>query len=184
MENARRYWPVLKYLPDCAADDFYLANLGRQFWAGRHWLAVGRNVADNEALEKLARPGDFMFKTLDFPGPLSLGRPAPGADWDDAMQLAAAALTASFSPKAKQHDGPVRVRVARDETSREVVIPAGLTTEAAGENTPTDRRWRALTWEEVKPEIHALRKPQARAARTGKADLDVAGENSASPEPA
>ena len=185
MENARRYWPVLKYLPDCTAADFYLANLGRQFWSGRHWLAVGRNASDNESLEKLARDDDFMFKTLDFPGPLSLGRPAPGADWDEDMQLRAAALTASFSPKAKQHSGPVRVRITQGETSREVIVPAGFAAEAAaGENIPADRCWRALTWEEVKPEIHALRKPPERAARKNETGTDTAGENSADQEQA
>ena len=168
MENARRYWPVLKYLPGCTAVDFYLANLGRQFWAGRHWLAVGRNVADNEALEKLAQPDDFLFKTLDFPGPLSLGRPAPGADWDQDMRLAAAALTASFSPKAKRHDGPVRVRITHAGTSHEAVIPAGFTTAAARESAPPERRWRTLAWEEVSddPEWAALADRVANLART------------------
>ncbi len=168
MENARRYWPVLQYLPACTADDFYLANLGRQFWHGRHWLSVGRNAADNEALEKLARPADFIFKTLDFPGPLSLGRPAPGADWDEATQLSAAALAASFSPKARQHDGPLRVRIAQGESSRDVVIDSPQTAARAAAVL-----WRALTWEEVKPEIHALRKQPAKPPRTAQAGPDL-----------
>ena len=165
MENARRYWPVLKYLPDCVAADFYLANLGRQFWAGRHWLAVGRNIADNEALEKLARPEDFVFKTLDFPGPLSLGRPVSGADWDEAMQTSAATLAASFSPKARQHSGPLRVRITRGGVSREVTLAGGGVIENGadeqGGGAKAQSPWRALTWEEVRPEIHALRKPAA-----------------------
>ena len=156
MENARRYWPVFKYLPSCTAADFYLANFGRQFWAGRHWLSVGRNAADNEALEKLVQPGDFVFKTLDFPGPLSLGRPVPGADWDEAVQVSAAALAASFSPKARQNSEPVRVRITQGQEAREVTLDSPQ--EAAKDAAAL---WRALTWNEVKPEIHALRQKPA-----------------------
>ena len=171
VENARRYWPVLKYMPDCTAADFYLANLGRQLWAGRHWLTVGRNAADNEAMEKLIRPDDLVFKTLDFPGPLSVGRPVPGADWDEAMQLSAARLAASFSPKARQHSGPVRVRIARGDDLREVTL-AGLAEDdilaapakAAGPAQAALEQWQTLTWDDVRPEIHALRKPAPRAA--------------------
>ena len=162
MENARRYWPVFKYLPSCTAADFYLANFGRQFWAGRHWLSVGRNAADNEALEKLVQPGDFVFKTLDFPGPLSLGRPVPGADWDEAVQVSAAALAASFSPKARQNSEPVRVRITQGQEAREVTLDSPQ--EAAKDAAAL---WRALTWNEVKPEIHALRKKTAQAPGPG-----------------
>lgn len=171
MENARRYWPILKYFPDCSTADFYLANLGRQLWAGRHWMTVGRNIADNQALEKLIRPDDFVFKTLDFPGPLSVGRPVPGAAWDEAALLSAATLSASFSPKAKQHDGPVRVRITQGETSREVLVTLfadaapHIAGEAASERAPEAAPWQTLTWADVKPEIHALRKQPARPAR-------------------
>ena len=177
MENARRYWPILKYLPLCTAADFYLANLGRQFWADRHWLSVGRNAADNEALEKLAQPGDFVFKTLDFPGPLSLGRPVPGADWDEAMQLSAAALAASFSPKARQHSGSLRVRISQGDEAREVTIDAP---QEAGEAAAV--LWHALTWNEVKPEIHALRKKPAQATGPGTPDGNTSAGNAAHKE--
>lgn len=162
VENARRYWPLLKYMPDSAAADFYLANLGRQLWAGRHWLSVGRNAADNEALEKLAQPGDFIFKTLEFPGPLSLARPVPGAVWDEARLLSAAALAASFSPKAKALNAPVRVRITRDDESWEVAVTPHAEKDpgALPKDMPSAESWRTLTWEDVKPEIHALRKKQ------------------------
>ena len=164
MENARRYWPLLKYMPDCRAADFYLANLGRQLWAGRHWLAVGRNVADNQELEKLVQPDDFIFKTLDFPGPLSLGRPVPGAAWGEDVLLSAAALTASFSPRAKERGAPVRVRITRGDESREVtVLPQPE--EKSGEAADSES-WHTLTWAEVKPEIHALRKEQPAREKT------------------
>ncbi len=101
-ENARSYWPVLRHAPGARADDFSLANTGRQFWrfaAATAWLTVGRNQADNDALMELARPGDLLFKVRDFPGPVALGR-FWGREWDNDAVRSAAALVASYSPRA------------------------------------------------------------------------------------
>ena len=101
-ENARRYWPVLTRLPDPAPHDFELANIGRQFWSGNHWLALGRNASDNQALEGCLKPGDMLFRLQDFTGPLGLARPFAGP-WDTDFVQDAASLLASYSPKAVQH---------------------------------------------------------------------------------
>jgi len=49
--------------------------------AGRHFrlspkakLAVGRNQADNDKITGLARAGDYLFSSVDIPGPVALGR--------------------------------------------------------------------------------------------------------------
>ncbi len=119
-ENARRYRALLERLPEPRAADFRLANVGRQLWdeagKGPLWLSIGRNQADNEAFEALARPGDWFFKTVGFPGPLALGRRTDGTDWPAETLREAAALVASYSPKAcRAHDSgePVSVRVWR-----------------------------------------------------------------------
>lgn len=120
-ENARSYWPVLVHAPQPCADDFRLANTGRQFWHEEHspghpafWLNVGRNQADNDALMALAREGDLLFKTRDFPGPIALGRRF-NHEWSGEAVRAAAAFTASYSPKCLRHIGdigtPAAVRV-------------------------------------------------------------------------
>ncbi len=113
-ENARRYWPVLTRLPEPASHDFELANVGRQFWAGNHWLALGRNASDNQALETLLRPGDMLFRLRDVTGPLGLARPFAGS-WDIEHARDAASLVASYAPRAVQHveehGGTVAVRV-------------------------------------------------------------------------
>lgn len=113
-ENARRYWPVLTRLPNPGAHDFELANVGRQFWAGTSWLSLGRNASDNQELERLTRPGDMLFRLCDFTGPLALARPFAGP-WDAQVIQDAAALVASYSPKAVHHateqGKPVSVRV-------------------------------------------------------------------------
>ena len=119
-ENARSYWPVLRYAQPPTAGDFELANTGRQYWSvvGAEkntplWLCVGRNQADNTRLIRLARPGDVLFKAANFPGPVSLGRPLPGSVWNDSAIHDAAAFTASFSPKAVRHaaENHERIRV-------------------------------------------------------------------------
>ena len=108
-ENARSYWPVLLHSPQPSVSDFRLANTGRQFWhdqdsPGRPalWLCVGRNQEDNDALMALAQEGDLLFKTKDFPGPIALGRRFD-QDWSNEAVEAAAAFTASYSPKCLRH---------------------------------------------------------------------------------
>ncbi|MFQ9868986.1 MAG: tRNA(5-methylaminomethyl-2-thiouridylate) methyltransferase [Bilophila wadsworthia] len=61
-ENSRRYWPVLTRLKEPTVEDFELSNIGRQYWFGDHWLSMGRNEADNSALERLVRPGDAILR--------------------------------------------------------------------------------------------------------------------------
>lgn len=108
-ESAKRYVPVFMHAKPPRAEDFHLANVGRQFWAGARWLAMGRNLADNESLARLAEPGDRLMDVVGFSSPLGLIRPLPGAQWDDAALADAAALVASYSPKALATGNPVRV---------------------------------------------------------------------------
>ncbi len=101
-ENARRYWPVLTNIPSPSAADFELANIGRQFWAEDLWLVLGRNAADNLALEQVRQAGDILFYLRDFTGPLGLARPYAD-EWPRDAVRDAAALVASYSPKAMSH---------------------------------------------------------------------------------
>ncbi|SBW09651.1 Thiamine biosynthesis protein [uncultured delta proteobacterium] len=164
-ENGRSYWPVLLHTPRPTGNDFDLAATGRQYWnlaapgAPLH-LCVGRNQADNARLLELALPGDIVFKIASFPGPVALGRPFPGQEWDDAAVASAAAFTASFSPKAarfseesgkpvfvKAHKGPDHGAIMRpveeDAVPAIPVIPA-----RAGD-------WREYPWEKARGEIRA-----------------------------
>lgn len=136
-ENARRYWPVLTRIPEPSAADFELANIGRQFWTGNLWLALGRNAADNQALEEVMRPGDMLFRLRDFTGPLGLARPCATA-WDADSIRDAAALVASYSPRAVQHaaehggTAAVRVDMQSGEGTVMEVVPARQTRLAWG----------------------------------------------------
>lgn len=111
-ESAKRYWPLLQHDPPPPAAAFALANLGRQFWAGSRWLCVGRNQQDNTALAEAVGKEDIVVKLKDLPGPLGVARPLPGAQWDETAIRSAAALTASFSGKARKHEGMLTVLVS------------------------------------------------------------------------
>ncbi len=123
-ENARRYWPVLSYSPAPDAQEFLLANEGRQFWCARgeqhYWLAIGRHQANNEALEKLCRPADVLLKVDSFPGPLAVGR--CWESWPEDIVMEAAALMASYSPRAVASGQKVTVHVTRGEEQYHVEV--------------------------------------------------------------
>ena len=109
--SARRYAPVLAYVPAPGVRDFFLANAGRQYWSGNHWLAVGRDHADNENLLALVQDEDLVFTLENFPGPVAVGRVFPGASWDLETLRAGAAHAASFAPRARRSVASVNVRV-------------------------------------------------------------------------
>jgi len=117
-ESAKRYLPLLQRIKEPEASDFYLANVGRQYWSGnrfRYWLSIGRNKDDNEHLLSLAKETDYLFKLKDFPGPIGLGRPAIAkkGEWPEEIILSAASLICGFSPKARRSKRQIEVEVSR-----------------------------------------------------------------------
>jgi len=137
--SARRFFPLFLHLAAPRPRDCDLANIGRQYWAGARWLAIGRNESDNKQLEECVREGDLVFKVRDYPGPLGLARRHPGAVWDAAAVADAAAFLASFNPKAVAGGGEVMVGVGGFETASFRVTPA----------RQTRLPWREPTWEEL-----------------------------------
>ena len=148
---------MLNLLPEPTAADFRLANVGRQFWAGNHWLVLGHSESDNMALERAARPGDLLFHLRDVNGPLALARPLAGGEWDAAAIRDAAALTASYAPKALANstDGTAAVCVdvlGGEQTvvnvvpTRETVLPWGL--ESFADVRVKIRKERGITFDE------------------------------------
>lgn len=119
--SARRYGAVFEYKDHPVADDFYLANTGRQYWAGSHWLSIGRDKGSNERLEKLTKTNDLVFIVRDFPSPYAVGRQVSG-DWSEDAKADAAAFVASFSPKAKKSGGPVAVIVRQGDSETHVTV--------------------------------------------------------------
>ncbi len=146
MESARRFFPVFRHMTSPCAEDFELSNIGRQYWNGPHWLAVGRNMSDNNRLEALIGGDDLVFKVRDFPGPLAVGRCRADAGWDEEAVLGAAAVVASYSPKARRSGGPVMVNVGGFAGSPVAPIP----------DRGSAGGWREPSWEDAAAEKAAL----------------------------
>ena len=153
-ENARSYWPVLIHSPAPSADDFRLANTGRQFWHDDSspvlWLIVGRNQSDNDALMALARPDDLLFKSRDFPGPIVLGR-FFGQPWPAEAVQSAAAFTASYSPKSVRHAADSGTPIAVRLHAGSLDAP-GHTLSVIPSRIPTPS-WREFPWSEAREVI-------------------------------
>jgi hypothetical protein len=123
-ENARRYWPLFKYLAAPDVEDFNLANLGRQFWGGSgdsaFWLSVGRNEKDNVQLAGMTRPDDALLTLRALPGPTALAR--GGCSWPLNVLRQAAQLTAACSPKAVASSLSVEICVKNEKNEQILMV--------------------------------------------------------------
>ena len=160
-ENARRYWLVLTRVANPAAEDFALANLGRQFWhseGGAHyWLCVGRNSADNDNLAAAARQDDLILRLRDMPGPLALAR--GGALWPQEVLQSAAQMTASYAPKAVAAGGLAVIRARRGQEVTDLSVPPQR----------LDQVWGEPAWDEIKPQLRAEAKERMAAREAERA---------------
>ena len=161
-ENTRRFWPVLTRLAAPTVNDFRLADTGRQFWLGDFWLAVGRQKYDNEIYADLQQPGDLHFKLAGFPGPIAIGRASH--QWDGDTVQKAAALVASYSPKAvKAGEEGQRVGVRVTQNGQQSVVYI----------TPCrESEFTEPTWEAARDELYALRKPAKKNEEQAEAGLE------------
>jgi hypothetical protein len=161
-ESAKRYMPLFLHAKPPRAEDFHLANVGRQFWSGGRWLAMGRDKAGNQMIAALAEPGDVLLAVRDYPGPLGLIRELPDAPWREEDLLDAAALLASYSPKAVALGREIGVTIARaanpdDASAREARLGTfGIEADMIREAAVTPRREPAaglcdVSWEEYVP---------------------------------
>ncbi len=84
-EFSQRLMIMLDNWPECDANDVELLKHGRVFWVNTRTkqndtnktkilIVIGRNMEDNENLEKLARKGDVMIELEEIMGPLALIR--------------------------------------------------------------------------------------------------------------
>ena len=161
-ENTRRFWPGLSRLDAPTVNDFRLAYTGRQFWMGDFWLAVGRQKYDNEIYADLQRKDDLHFKLAGFPGPIAIGRSS--REWDSESVQKAAALVASYSPKAvkaSEEGQRVGVRVTQNGQQSIVYITPSRESEFA-----------EPTWEAARDELYALRKPAKKTEEQAEPGLE------------
>ncbi|MCF6179637.1 MAG: thiamine biosynthesis protein, partial [Geopsychrobacter sp.] len=91
---ADRLRDLLEHDPDAKTTDVELLKVGRQFRLTKDCkLVVGRNQADNEALDKLAKDDQIRLHCANFTGPLGL---LCGICGDKEIETAAA-IIASYS---------------------------------------------------------------------------------------
>jgi hypothetical protein len=122
-ETAKRYLPFIDRMKRPAPEDYQICDFGRHYWAGPRLAAIGRRKADNEMLAGFVRFGDASLKLVRHPGPLGLLRRLDGPVEDHDV-LEAAALTASFSPKARREGGSVGVSIRLRGVQTEIeVVP-------------------------------------------------------------
>lgn len=120
-ESSRRFWPLLANMDSPSAGDFELAKLGRQYWNKGHWMIIGRNQQDNQAITDLVQSRDIVFKLADIPGPLAVARQYR-QKWSSEMIESAARLLVSFSPKARSAREEVRIKAGSGGFLRDVFV--------------------------------------------------------------
>lgn len=71
----RRMRDLMDHNPDFSLNDVHLLKSGRHFrLSPKVKLVVGRNEEDNQKIETFSQAGDVLFKTIGYPGPVSLLR--------------------------------------------------------------------------------------------------------------
>ena len=101
---AARLKELLRHVPAASRPELELLKLGRHFrLPGGAKAVVGRTQRENEAIQALKSPGDFLLKVDQYPGPLVL---VGGAEAGEDL-AAAAGLAAAYSDAPL--DAPVTV---------------------------------------------------------------------------
>ena len=99
------------------AQDILLLLTGRQFKLPTGgWLVLGRNQQENEKLEALRQPGDWLLQTSIIPGPTAILRHSRNM----AEVETAAGLVTRFSKKSALVDGTAIVTAEYKGVSREI----------------------------------------------------------------
>ncbi|CCH49962.1 thiamine biosynthesis protein [Pseudodesulfovibrio piezophilus] len=140
--GAARFVQLLIHKTRPTPNDFALARVGRQYWAGSHWLTFGRTAADNAQVEACLQSSDSTLKVQGFPGPLAVCRPV-AEEWDAKAIEDAAALVASYSTKARKH---------AEKTGEHITVRVQCGEEWHDINVMPSRD-NLLDWTEPKPEI-------------------------------
>lgn len=87
-------------------EDILLMLEGRQFkLPSGGWVVVGRNEKENEKLERIRCPGDWLLKTVDVPGPTAILRYSVQPEEVET----AAALVARYVKRSIRELAPVKI---------------------------------------------------------------------------
>jgi hypothetical protein len=104
---------------DIQVNDIKLLLVGRQFrLPGGHWLILGRNEQENDRLEELCDPDDWLLYMPERPGPTALLRRASkmvaGTVEEPKMLIWAAGMVVRYGRKIEGKLLPGEVLLERD----------------------------------------------------------------------
>lgn len=153
-ENARRYYEVMQKLDNPTANDFFLANHGRQLWKGDVWVSIGRKQADNEQMQTCKKPGDYVLRIEHFPSPYCIVRHAKNGEVSAEELQVIGGILASYSNKAcaafEQEQKPVSIKVEHvGKISRVFAAPC------------RSDEYKELHFDEIKETLQKLKKNNA-----------------------
>ncbi|MFH2013244.1 MAG: hypothetical protein ABIJ37_11210 [Pseudomonadota bacterium] len=94
---AKRMRDLMNHSPDFTLNEVHLLKMGRHLrLSPKAKTIVGRNEKENKKIFSFLQKGDFTYKVLNFPGPLTIVR----GDLEDSLSELPASITAAYS-KAK-----------------------------------------------------------------------------------
>jgi tRNA U34 2-thiouridine synthase MnmA/TrmU len=109
---ANRLKDLYQFQNPVSLNDAKLLRVGRHLRINDQCkIIVGRNKEENEKLEKLVEPGDYLFKSIEYKGPLVVAR---GKIENGAMETISA-ITAYYSKAPNATETPIEVCKSPDD---------------------------------------------------------------------
>lgn len=125
---ARRLKKVLDSQPEIAPAEIEILKVGRHFLLGDSCLlVVGRKHAENERLQEIAHPSDYLIKVADRPGPLGLLRSSAALEQNELEY--AASIVARYSDAKNEPLATVKIFRVNSEDIFETIKIAPLPAE-------------------------------------------------------
>ncbi|MEN6351518.1 MAG: tRNA 4-thiouridine(8) synthase ThiI [Syntrophomonas sp.] len=117
---ARRLKKLLDAKPAVELAEIEILKVGRHFiLGGGHLLVVGRKHAENERLQQIANPSDYLLKVTDRPGPLGLLRSHEALKKEELEY--AASIIARYSDAKNEPLSTVKVFRIDNENNPEII---------------------------------------------------------------
>lgn len=125
-ENARRYYEVMQKVSHPTANDFFLANHGRQLWNGDIWVSLGRKQADNEQMQQYKKSSDYVLRIEHFPSPYCIVRHAQRKEVPAEELQIIGSILATYSNKAcacfAKNKERISIKIEHEETIERILV--------------------------------------------------------------
>ncbi len=158
-ENARRYYEVMQKVQHPSANDFFLANHGRQLWGSQPcnkniWVSIGRKQADNEQMQQYKKSGDYVLRIEHFPSPYCIVRHTQNLPVPVEELRIIGSILASYSNKAYAFFAEKKERISikiEHEKAIERILVEPMRSE----------HYKELHFDEIKEELQKRKKNMA-----------------------